>query len=93
MAFDPALGKKGFARDLLLLRFRRLRLTQPQFAARFGLTFGAVKDQEQSRAAPSRAMRVLVAAIEMDPDFMARAAAEAAKRWGEAPQFQQAENG
>jgi transcriptional regulator with XRE-family HTH domain len=80
--YDPGLGKKGFARDLLLLRFRRLRLTQARFADRFGLSFGAVKDQEQSRVAPSRAMKVLVAAIEMDPEFMARAAAEASRRWG-----------
>lgn len=81
MEFDPAFGRKGFARDLFLLRFRRLRLSQAQFAARFGLSVGAVKDQEQSRVAPSRAMKVLVAAIEMDPEFMARAAAEAASRW------------
>ncbi len=77
---DMGLGRKGFGRELFLLRFRRLRLSQEAFAERFGLTLGAVKDQEQGRHAPSRAMRVLVAAIEIDPDLMARAARLAAER-------------
>lgn len=81
MPYDPDCGKTGFARDLFRLRFWRLKLAQGPFAERFGLTKGAVKDQEQARAAPSRAMRVLVAAIEMDPAFMARAAKVAAERW------------
>ena len=77
---DMGLGRNGFGRELFLLRFRRLRLSQEAFAERFGLTLGAVKDQEQGRHAPSRAMRVLVAAIEIDPDLMARAARLAAER-------------
>jgi DNA-binding transcriptional regulator YiaG len=84
MAFDPDFGKTGFARDLFRLRFRRLRIDQPTFAKRFGLSFGAVKDQEQSRCRPSRALKVLVAAIEMDPELMERAAREADARWGSA---------
>ena len=81
MAFDPDFGKQGFARDLFRLRFRRLRVDQETFALRFGLTFGAVKDQEQARHKPSKAMRVLVAAIELDPALMEKAAREAEKRW------------
>ncbi len=81
MGFDPDFGKTGFARDLFRLRFRRLRIDQPAFAARFGLSFGSVKDQEQARSKPSRALKVLVAAIELDPEFMERAAREAEKRW------------
>lgn len=81
MAFDPDFGKTGFARDLFRLRFRRLRIDQPTFAARFGLSFGSVKDNEQARCQPSRALKVLVAAIEMDPAFMERAARQADRRW------------
>lgn len=81
MTFDPDFGKVGFARDLFRLRFRRLRIDQPTFAERYGLTFGAVKDQEQARHKPSRAMRVLVAAIELDPALMERAAKIAKERW------------
>ncbi len=83
MVFDPDFGKTGFARDLFRLRFRRLRIEQPAFAARFGLTFGMVKDQEQARAKPSKAFKVLVAAIELDPDLMERAARIAEERWPE----------
>ncbi len=83
MTFDPDFGKVGFARDLFRLRFRRLRIDQPTFAERYGLTFGAVKDQEQARHKPSRAMRVLVAAIELDPALMERAAKIAKERWPE----------
>lgn len=83
MTFDPDFGKVGFARDLFRLRFRRLRIDQPTFAERYGLTFGAVKDQEQARCRPSKAMRVLVAAIELDPKLMERAAKIARERWPE----------
>ncbi len=81
MPFDPDFGKVGFARDLFRLRFRTLRVDQPTFAARFGLTFGMVKDQEQARHTPSAAFKVLVAAIEMDPNLIERAAREAEQRW------------
>lgn len=74
MSFDEGFGKTGFARRLLLLRFRRLKLNQSDFAERFGLTFGAVKDAEQARHRPSRAMRVLVAAIDLNPELMVEAA-------------------
>ncbi len=83
MTFDPDFGKVGFARDLFRLRFRRLRIDQPTFAERYGLTFGAVKDQEQGRCRPGKAMRVLVAAIEIDPKLMERAAKIAKERWPE----------
>jgi len=71
---DIGQGRNGFGRRLFLLRFNKLKLSQEHFAERFGLTLGAVKDQEQGRHAPSRAMRVLVAAIELDPRLMERAA-------------------
>ncbi|GHH16085.1 hypothetical protein GCM10008023_19690 [Sphingomonas glacialis] len=78
---DGIFAKTAFARDLIRLRFRRLRLSQSAFADRFGLTFGLMKDQEQARVAPSRALRVLIAAIELDPELIERAARVAAERW------------
>jgi hypothetical protein len=84
MAFDPDFGKQGFARDLFRLRFRRLRIDQPTFAARFGVSFGMVKDQEQARVKPSRAFKVLAAAIELDPELVERAARIAQERWPDA---------
>lgn len=80
---DIGNGKQGFGRDLFELRFRRLRISQRIFARRFGLACGTVQNIEQERNAPNPAMRVLIAAIEMDPAFMAKAARAARKRWGE----------
>lgn len=79
---DPVeLRPAGFARDLVRLRWRELGLDQERFADRFGLTYGMVRDQEQGRHKPSAAFKVLVAAIEMDPLLMAKAAQAAAERW------------
>lgn len=55
-------------------------VTQSDFADRFGLTYGVVKDAEQDRVKPSRALRVLVAAIDLDPEFVDRAVLLAAER-------------
>ncbi len=74
---DEGQGRKGFGRRLFLLRFRKLRIDQETFARRFGLSLGAVKDQEQCRHAPSRAMRVLIEAIDLDPGLMELAAKRA----------------
>lgn len=79
MAFDPDFGKAGFARHLLRLRFRHLKLTQRAFAERFGLSYSVVRDAEQG-AAPTRALRLIVAAIAHDPAFM-----EAVARLASAP--------
>lgn len=53
---------------------------QAYWARRFGLSAGAVRDLEQARVLPSRAMVVLMQAIEMDRDFMGKAAKAAADR-------------
>lgn len=81
MTFDPDFGKRGFARDLFRIRFRRLHLSQTAFAQRFGLSFGQVKDQEQGRAKPTAAFRTLVVAIELDPELIEKAATIAKTRW------------
>ena len=54
---------------------RRLRLTQREFAARFAIPYGVVKDVEQGRFKPVQSLRVLLAAIDTAPDLVARAAA------------------
>ena len=76
MAFDPDFGKAGFARHLMRLRFRRLKLSQRAFADRFGLAYSVVRDAEQG-ARPTTALRLIVAAITRDPAFMALAAEDA----------------
>lgn len=81
MTFDPDFGKVGFARDLFRLRFRTLKVDQKSFADRFALSFGMIRDQEQGRSAPSRAFKVLLVAIELDPDLMAHCADIARRRW------------
>ena len=40
------------------------------FAEKYGLSYGAVLDLVQGRVLPSRAMVVLLHAIEADPDWM-----------------------
>lgn len=85
--FQTRGGKEGFGRDVYRLRARLSSkwrpLSQGAFAERFGLTLGLVKDAEQNRCKPSRALRVLIAAIDMEPEFMAKAAEVAAVRWPE----------
>lgn len=78
MTFDPDFGKSGFARHLFRLRFRRLKLSQRAFAARFALSYSVVRDAEQG-ARPTPSLRLIVAAIACDPAFM-EAAAKQAKR-------------
>ena len=59
---------------------RSLRRGYPQadFAKQYGLSTGAVQDLEQGRVVPSRAVIVLLHAIRMQPEFIQRAAKEAA---------------
>jgi len=81
MIDDPENARpEGFARSLFRLRFRRLHLSQRQFADRFGLSLGAIRDVEQGRVRPSLALSVLVEAIALDPVLMATAALNAEKR-------------
>lgn len=77
MTFDPDYGKTGFPLKLFRLRFYRLGLSQAAFAARFGLSIGMLRDVEQGRVKPSRALRVLIEAIAMAPARVAVAASRA----------------
>lgn len=53
----------------------RLGLSQPDFARRFGLSIGTVRDWEHGRRMPEGAARVLLRVIEREPDAVARAVA------------------
>lgn len=50
-----------------------LRLTQAEFADRFGIPLGTLRDWEQGRREPDMTARTLMRAISMDPDLIARA--------------------
>jgi hypothetical protein len=43
---------------------------QSYWAKRIGLTYGALRDLEQARVDPSRAMVLLINAMEISPGFM-----------------------
>jgi putative transcriptional regulator len=53
----------------------RLALSQTEFARRFGLSVGTVRDWEHGRRMPEGAARVLLRVIEREPDAVARAVA------------------
>ncbi len=50
-----------------------LNLTQEQFAERFHLRLGTIRDWEQGKKMPDSAARVLLRVIEQNPDAVVRA--------------------
>src|ERR1700732_714399 len=52
---------------------KKLNLTQEEFAARFHLPIGTVRDWEQGAHRPDKAAQVLLTVIAKDPDAVARA--------------------
>jgi putative transcriptional regulator len=54
---------------------QKMRLTQEQFAKRFGFSRGAVRDWEQNRRTPEASARILLTVIEREPDAVERALA------------------
>lgn len=58
--------------DVAAIR-KRLRLSQAEFARRYGLPAGTIKDWEQNRRQPDRAAMLLLKVIEQAPDMVARA--------------------
>jgi len=63
------------APDVRAIR-RHLGLTQEAFAGRFHLSLRTVQQWEQRRALPDVPARILLKAIELAPDVIARAASE-----------------
>ncbi|MBR0663274.1 helix-turn-helix domain-containing protein [Roseomonas hellenica] len=58
--------------DVKALR-ARLGLTQPEFAERYGVPVGSLRDWEQARTAPDGAARTLLAVIESSPRAVEKA--------------------
>ncbi len=50
----------------------RLGLSQPAFAAAFGLSVGTVRDWEQARVVPDRPAQALLRVIEAEPETVRR---------------------
>ncbi len=62
--------------DVKALRVR-LDLAQQEFAARYGLSLGTLRDWEQGRAVPDRPAQVLLRIIEAEPEMVRRVLATA----------------
>jgi putative transcriptional regulator len=54
---------------------RKLKLSQSQFASRFGFSLRTVQEWEQGRAIPDRPARILLRVIEKSPKTVERAVA------------------
>jgi putative transcriptional regulator len=54
----------------------KLRLSQAQFAKRFGFSVRTIQEWEQGRALPDRPARILLRVIAKSPKTVARAVAE-----------------
>lgn len=52
---------------------KRLNLSQREFAERFGLPIGTIRDWEQGRRVPDRPAQVLLNVIDQTPDAVADA--------------------
>jgi putative transcriptional regulator len=55
----------------------RLKMTQEEFAVRYGLTLARIRDWEQGRSSPDSAARAYLTVIEREPKAVARALAGA----------------
>jgi putative transcriptional regulator len=73
-ATDAQLARARRVPTVRALR-KKLNLTQEEFAARFHLPLGTIRDWEQGAHRPDRAAQVLLTVIAKDPDAVARALA------------------
>jgi putative transcriptional regulator len=71
-ATKAQLGRARRVPNVRALR-TKLKLTQEEFAARFHLPVGTVRDWEQGAHRPDKAAQVLLTVIARDPDAVARA--------------------
>jgi putative transcriptional regulator len=74
-ATEEQLARAAAGRKLRLLR-AKLGLSQEEFARRYALPLGTIRDWEQGKHAPDTAARVLLKVIEKEPDRVARVLAE-----------------
>jgi putative transcriptional regulator len=85
-AADIMLGRRAPSRvhlppgavDVRAIR-ARLRLSQPQFAARFGFALATLRDWEQGRRRPEQAARTLLLVIDRTPSAVTDALAAASQ--------------
>jgi putative transcriptional regulator len=79
---NPPLSQERLARLSQIPRVKSLRralgLTQEQFAARYGIPVGTLRDWEQERSEPDQTARSYLRAIASDPAGVARALGQAA---------------
>jgi putative transcriptional regulator len=77
-AYARGEATEGFVRhdipDVKAIR-AEMDLTQQQFAERFGLPLGNVRDWEQGRGVPDAAARALLKVIAAEPEAVVRALA------------------
>jgi putative transcriptional regulator len=75
---DPAAYRVHVPAEVDVRKIRaRLKLSQAEFAARFGLSAATVRDWEQNRRKPEGAARVLLQVIKQEPEAVSRALAHA----------------
>jgi putative transcriptional regulator len=71
---DPKTYRVYVPADVDVHKIRRaLKLSQAEFAARFGLQAATVREWEQHRRKPEGPARVLLQVIKKDPDAVSRA--------------------
>jgi putative transcriptional regulator len=71
---DPATYRVHAPAEVDVRKIRRaLKLSQAEFAARFGLLASTIKDWEQHRRKPEGPARVLLRVIAKEPDAVSRA--------------------
>jgi putative transcriptional regulator len=71
-ATKAQLARAGRVTTVRALR-KKLKLTQEEFAARFHIPLGTIRDWEQGAHRPDKAAQVLLTVIAKDPDAVARA--------------------
>ena len=75
---DPATYRVHVPADIDVRKIRRqLKLSQSEFAAKFGLPAATVRDWEQKRRRPEGPARVLLQVIKKEPEAVSRALADA----------------
>jgi putative transcriptional regulator len=74
---NPSTYRVHVPTDVDVRKIRRsLKLSQAEFAAKFGLPTATIKDWEQQRRKPEGAARVLLQVIKNEPEAVSRALAD-----------------
>lgn len=71
---DPSTYRVHVPTEVDVRKIRRaLKLSQTQFAAKFGLPASTIRDWEQHRRKPEGAARILLQVIKREPEAVSRA--------------------